>query len=106
MSGIFRYTTTLFLLAAGGLSLVLFSVKYQVQDLEQELSDLSRAIVSDREAIHVLNAEWAYLNDPARLDAVVARFFSLKPVRPDQMVTVDDLAFRIAQPTTKNGGAK
>ena len=108
--GIFRYTTMLFLLAAGALSLILFSVKYQVQDLEQELRDLNRAIIADREAVHVLKAEWAYLNDPVRLKGVVAKFFSLEPIRPDQMVTFDDLSFRpsvSAQvPDAGKGGAQ
>lgn len=87
--GIFRYSTVLFLLSAGALSLVLFSVKYQVQDLEQELKDLNRAIISDREAIHVLKAEWAYLNDPTRLRVIVDRYFDLEPVRPDQLATFE-----------------
>ena len=89
--GVFRYTTVLFLLAAGGISLILFSVKYQVQDLEQELRDLNRAIVADREALHVLRAEWAYLNDPARLSQTAAKYFALEPVRPDQLATFDGL---------------
>lgn len=97
MSGvfnIFRYSTTLFLLSAGALSLILFSVKYQVQDLEQELKDLNHAIIADREAIHVLKAEWAFLNDPARLGVVVDRFFDLQPIRPDQLVTFEGIPVR------------
>ena len=96
--GLFRHSTVLFLLLAGGLSLVLFSVKYEVQDLEQELKDLNRAIVSDREVIHILKAEWAHLNDPERLRLVADRFFNLAPVRPDQMITLDDLPLAAPMP--------
>ena len=89
--GILRHSTVLFLLLAGALSLVLFSVKYRVQGLEQELVNLNRAIISDREAIHILNAEWAHLNNPARLEQVVDKFFDLAPVHANQMGTFDSL---------------
>jgi len=62
-----RQTTLFALLVAAGLSLVLFSVKYQVQQLEAELTGIERGIVSEERAIHVLRAEWAHLNDPGRL---------------------------------------
>lgn len=104
--GVFRHTTVLFLLLAGALSLVLFSVKYQVQDLEQELKDLNRAIISDRESIHILRAEWAHLNDPDRLQVMVDRFFNLSPIQPDQMVTFDDLPMANPEATPNTGGVR
>ena len=51
-----RYTTMLFLLLAGAISVALFSVKYQVQDLEDDLSSLNRSIIMERQSIHVLKA--------------------------------------------------
>lgn len=55
-------------LATGALFAVfVFTLKYEVQDLEGEFSHLSRSIKRERQAIHVLNAEWSHLNDPARL---------------------------------------
>ncbi|MBC8270296.1 MAG: hypothetical protein H8E36_16275 [Rhodospirillaceae bacterium] len=81
-----RHTTLLFLLLAGALSVVLFSVKYQVQDLEQELVDLSGSIIKEHQSIHVLEAEWSHLNDPERLAALVERHLGMKRVEPGQMV--------------------
>ena len=49
-----RHTTILFVLIAGVLSLGLFVLKYEVQDLEHEIQSLNRRIVESREAIHVL----------------------------------------------------
>lgn len=82
-----RHTTLLFLLLAGALSVVLFSVKYQVQDMEQELVDLNRSIIHERQSIHVLQAEWSHLNDPKRLAALAARHLGMKPVDAARMVS-------------------
>ncbi|MBT4935077.1 MAG: hypothetical protein HOL66_12600 [Rhodospirillaceae bacterium] len=81
-----RHTTLLFLLLAGALSVVLFSVKYQVQDLEQEMVDLNGSIIKERQSIHVLEAEWSHLNDPERLAILAERHLGMKPVTPAQMV--------------------
>ena len=53
----------------------LFLLKYQVQAQEQRLSGLHKQINGDQEAIHVLKAEWSYLNDPGRLREQAAFFF-------------------------------
>lgn len=75
-----RPSTLLFTLLASALTLALFAVKYEVQHLEGEIIDLDRAIAADREAIHVLEAEWSHLNNPARLRPLVKRHLGLVPV--------------------------
>ncbi|MEE8393303.1 MAG: hypothetical protein V3R66_03085 [Rhodospirillales bacterium] len=89
-----RHTTILILLLAGALSLTLFTVKYHVQDLEQELTDLDRSIADDRQAIHVLKAEWSLLNDPERLRLLSTRYLGMKPVEVEQFGDFDDLPER------------
>jgi cell division protein FtsL len=84
------------LVLAGALSLALFSLKYQVQDLEDELVDLNRTILADQEAIHVLKAEWSHLNDPRRLRSLARRHLGMKPVMPAQLATIADLPPRPA----------
>jgi len=84
------------LFLAGVLSLALFALKYQVQDLEDELVKLNRSIFADQEAIHVLKAEWSYLNNPERLRSLVHRHLGMKPVTPDQLATISDLPPRSA----------
>ena len=79
------------LLLAGVISLALFALKDQVQDLEDELVELNRGIFADEEAIHVLKAEWSHLNDPQRLRALARRHLGMKPVTPDQLATIADL---------------
>ena len=82
-----RQTTMLFVLLAGALSLALFSVKYQVQDLEDELVDLNQSIAKERQAIHVLKAEWSHLNNPERLGKLAERHLGMTPVDPSQMTS-------------------
>lgn len=89
-----RQTTVLALLLAGGLSLVLFSVKYRVQDLEREFDGINRAIAADRQAIHVLEAEWSHLNNPGRLRSLASRYLGLGPIEPEQLGTIDRLPMR------------
>lgn len=87
-SAFLRHTTALFLVLAGGISMVLFSVKYQVQGLEDEQKRLTRELEDERRALHVLRAEWATLNDPARIRALAAEHLGLVPVHPEQVVGV------------------
>ena len=85
-------TTVLFVFVAGALSLALFSLKYQVQDLEDEFIGLNRSILAERRAMHVLEAEWSYLNDPARLGPLAARHLGLRPVESEQLGTLRTLS--------------
>jgi cell division protein FtsL len=56
---------------------VVFSVKSQVAGLEEELLRVRKEVVHDQQAIHVLNAEWSYLNQPTRLAELAKRHLSL-----------------------------
>ena len=87
-----RRTTVLFVFLAAALSLALFSLKYQVQDLEDEFVGLNRSILAERRATHVLEAEWSYLNDPVRLGALAARHLGLRTVESEQMGTLGTLS--------------
>lgn len=89
-----RHTTLLFLICAGALSLSLFALKYQVQDLRDELDQINQAAAEDRQAIHVLEAEWSHLNDPARLEALASRHLGLSRVKGRQLGTLEDVPLR------------
>ncbi len=86
-----RPAMVLIVLLAASLSLTLFVVKYQVQDLEEELIGLNRAITEDRQAIHVLKAEWSHLNEPSRLKKLAERYLGLGPIATDQVGTANEL---------------
>ncbi len=99
-----RNTTLISLLFAGGLAGVLFSLKYEVQALEEELQGINRSIAADRETIHVLEAEWSLLNDPKRLENLSKRYLDLTPMAPGQFGTVSGLPPRSVD-ALENAGA-
>ena len=63
----------------------LFVVKYKVQDLNDELASLKSKIRVEQETVHVLKAEWSYLNRPERLEKLATRHLELEPVVPGQL---------------------
>jgi cell division protein FtsL len=83
------------LVAAVGFGL--FHVKYKVQALEEEMARLNSGIVHEQEQLHVLRAEWAYLNRPERLEDLNRRLLGLGPMSPAQIGNVDSLPVRDAR---------
>jgi cell division protein FtsL len=75
----------LFIVLAVGLALVLFSIKYEVQDLKDELSEVNRQIVAEQRALHILHAEWSHLTDPERLMTLSSKHLDLQPLLPEQL---------------------
>ena len=83
-------------IGAAGAAAFLFVVAHQAQQRERELDRLSRAIRDQREAVVVLEAEWAYLNRLERLQQLGSRHLDLAPMTPDRMVRMQDLPMRAA----------
>ncbi len=107
-SALLRHTTVLFLLLAGGISMVLFSVKYQVHDLEGEQERLVGQLDDERRALHVLNAEWATLNDPERIRELAQVHLGMVPLLPVQVMGMDGVQAiparaAVIAPADKNG---
>jgi len=76
---------------------VLFWTSRGVQQSSHELASLRDAVSYEREAIRVLQAEWSYLNNPARLDALVRKHFEMQVPNPVDMINdIDVLPQHIA----------
>jgi hypothetical protein len=75
-----------------------FQVKYEVQEMESRIVQLNRGIVGDQQAIHVLRAEWSYLNQPSRLEALNKRHLPLAPITAAQIGRIEDVPLRQAVP--------
>jgi hypothetical protein len=66
----------------------MFHISFEVEKLEARLHDVNRQIVREQEAIHVLQAEWSYLNRPQRLEALSQELLpNLTPVASTQFTT-------------------
>ena len=75
----------------------LFLLKSQVQSQEAKLAALQHDIAAAHTSIHVLNAEWSYLNDPERLRRESESLLGMRPIEPDQIVAIDSLPMATAQ---------
>lgn len=82
------------LIAAG----MLYNMKYEVQSYRLTVKKLERQLAVEREAIQVLKAEWSYLNRPERLQRLAEQYTSLRPVRLEQIVSLDELPGRALEP--------
>lgn len=69
-------------------------VSYRVQRTEQYLAKLEREIVREQDQIRVLDAEWSYLNDPARIEALAHRHLLLGPMSLKKIVSLDAIPLR------------
>ena len=74
----------------------LYHLKHEVKALEDELFRLNRQILAEQQAIHVLRAEWSYINQPQRLQSLSQRHLDLQPTRPAQIGTLATLPARPA----------
>jgi len=72
-------------------AIALFVLKYEVQGLEEELAARQLEIAKHTKAIHVLAAEWTFLNDPARLRRLGSQHLSLSPAAPSRIVPFNAL---------------
>ncbi len=73
------------ILVGGGL----FSVKYRVNNLENELLEVYNEIDRSQQSIHLLKAEWTYLNNPKRLQNLSKKYLGLYPTDPTQLVALN-----------------
>lgn len=71
-----------------------YSIKHDAEDAADRVASLRHQIAAEQERIVFLRADWAYLNAPARLERLVARYgatLRLKPVEAHQWVDPFDL---------------
>jgi len=86
-------------LCASGLVLLFatwaYQVNYRTKAEMDYVSQLQRDIAAERQALSVLRAEWAYLNRPERLRALVEMNFMelrLMPLHADHFAEIQDVS--------------
>jgi hypothetical protein len=80
-----RPTSLILMLLAAAAGGTLFHVSFEVGALDERLAELNRDIRADREAIHVLRAEWSFLNQPERIEELARRHLDLAPATGGQL---------------------
>lgn len=93
-----RVTLLLLVLVVAGAS---YAVGLYTQSKERRFYDLQRQIKADTAAIHLLEAELAYLERPERLQKLANMHMTLRPPHPDQLY---ENAFLLPPSGTQNDG--
>lgn len=78
---IFPYLLILLVCAA-----FLFTIKYKVQNLNKDVKAVNSRILSEKENIHILKAEYTYLTNPKRIKKLVDQHLNLQTIKPEQIV--------------------
>jgi cell division protein FtsL len=72
-----------------------YQIKYDSQVKQSELSKIENRISAELQGIKVARAEWSYLTQPDRLQALASQHLDLDPVNPGQIVDESQVAIRI-----------
>lgn len=72
---------------------MLYKVKYQVQAIKHEIAAATKELKSEREALRVITAEWAYLNRPARLQILAQKYLASTDVTVSQIAEIQEIPF-------------
>lgn len=83
---------TLFLGLSLVLGVIVHHVKNQVVVIEKDLKILRMRNKDLREALHILKAEWSYLNSPKRLQTLNKNHLNLRAFKPSQILSEKALA--------------
>lgn len=69
----------------------LFDLKSRVTALDRELQQVRREIMATTQTVHILQAEWAHLNQPDVLNQLATEHTALAPIDAEQLVTLADI---------------
>jgi hypothetical protein len=72
----------------------LFHTSQKVTDGRSKLETIVARTAKENEALRVLEAEWAYLNQPGKLEKLVKQYLDLVPLKGKQFGKVNELAER------------
>jgi len=67
----------------------LYMVKFSVQNLQREVATAQTQLAQEKESLHLLNAEWAYLNRPERLRRLSDAHLNLVPLDSRRMENLE-----------------
>jgi cell division protein FtsL len=74
-----------------------YHLKHRVSNTASELRNVNTKILDTKESLHILKAEWGFLNSPKRLARLSNRHLKLKPVRAIQIASLQTINRRMNQ---------
>ena len=99
-----KVSTLMWVVLTVAVGVSMFLLKYKVQASEEELIAKQEQIARDHGALRVLEAEWAYFNDPERLRRLSAEHLEFVSPSPNHVKTIAALPYRegLAPPPENN----
>ncbi|MEZ5808162.1 MAG: hypothetical protein R3D65_10875 [Zhengella sp.] len=98
----FRTFDMILIAAMVGAAAFTYQTKHEAESVKRTIRALSEKIRHERDTIDILNADWALLTQPARIQVMADKFadeLGLEPVEPIQIGDIASLPDRpIAQP--------
>lgn len=89
---IVRRMTGIFMLIIGvALIIALYYVKTRSQTANQEVLRLERLVLKEENAIRVLKAEIAFLENPDRLRNLSDIYLKLQPISSENIISIGDI---------------
>ena len=96
----YRLSTLIWMVVIVAAAFMLYLVKYQVQGVRAQVAETERALEAEKESLHVVAAEWAYLNRPQRLQALSAQYLSSSSITADQIAEIEAIPMSSLQPAS------
>lgn len=103
-----RAVTLSALVLLGGLSIGLYLLESEVERTRRTLAELDRQLLEEQKNLQVLKAEWSFLNQPERLQALAVAYgdrLALQPIAPSQIGALAELPMRAPADEAGAGGA-
>lgn len=88
-----RLSTVVWMFLIVAAAFLLYMVKYQVQYLRQQVAENTRELETEREGLHVVAAEWAYLNRPERLQVLAQKYLASSEMMVNQVADIQAIPF-------------
>ena len=86
-----------------------YQTKHQTEDMMREIRKVEQQIRFEEETIDLLNADWALLTQPSRMQTMAESFsgeLELKPMEPGQLTTFETIPPRPVAPVTPDEGLR
>lgn len=68
-----------------------YNIERRVESLRSELKAINQQLIKDKERMHVLRAEWSYLNQPERIDTMAQEHLELNAMDISQVKIIEDI---------------
>ena len=86
-----RFLNVVAILALIGSGFYAYSIKYQTMLRAEQINKMKREAKSERDAIAVLRAEWAFMTRPERVQDLADKYLDLKALAVTQIATAQSL---------------